>query len=76
MKTSLIKVGNSRGVRLPKSLIEQANLGENLELTVKNNSIIISPGKNNSVHETTLLSEAALNDWNSPEEDKAWAHLQ
>ncbi len=32
-----------------------------------------------SIHfsETTLLSEAALAcDWNRPEEDAAWAHLQ
>jgi hypothetical protein len=28
------------------------------------------------VHETTLLSEAALEDWNRPEEDAAWSHLQ
>ena len=26
--------------------------------------------------ETALLSEAALADWNRPEEDAAWAHLQ
>lgn len=26
--------------------------------------------------ESALLSEAALADWNSPEEDAAWAHLQ
>jgi hypothetical protein len=29
------------------------------------------------VSETALLSEAALaEDWNRPEEDEAWAHLQ
>ena len=27
-------------------------------------------------HETALLSEAALSDWNRPEEDDAWSHLQ
>ena len=27
-------------------------------------------------NETALLSEAALADWNRPEEDAAWAHLQ
>lgn len=28
-------------------------------------------------HETALLSEAALaQDWNRPEEDAAWSHLQ
>lgn len=26
--------------------------------------------------ETALLSETALQDWNRPEEDAAWAHLQ
>jgi len=26
--------------------------------------------------ETTLLSEKALSDWNRPEEDRAWSHLQ
>ena len=30
-----------------------------------------------SAYETALLSEAALaEDWNRPEEDAAWAHLQ
>ena len=30
-----------------------------------------------SVNDTALLSEAALaEDWNRPEEDTAWAHLQ
>ncbi len=30
-----------------------------------------------SVSETALLSEAVLaEDWNKPEEDKAWSHLQ
>jgi hypothetical protein len=30
-----------------------------------------------SIHETALLSEAALaEDWNRPEEDAAWSHLQ
>lgn len=28
------------------------------------------------VDEVTLLSEKASEDWNRPEEDEAWAHLQ
>lgn len=27
------------------------------------------------MHESALLSEAALEDWNRPEEDAAWSHL-
>jgi hypothetical protein len=30
-----------------------------------------------SIHDTAFLSEAALaEDWNRPEEDAAWSHLQ
>ena len=30
-----------------------------------------------SMHDTAILSEAALaEDWNRPEEDAAWSHLQ
>ncbi len=29
-----------------------------------------------AVDEVTLLSEKALEDWNRPEEDEAWAYLQ
>lgn len=27
-------------------------------------------------NETALLSQAALSDWNRPEEDAAWSHVQ
>lgn len=29
-----------------------------------------------AVHLSALLSEPALRDWNRPEEDEAWSHLQ
>lgn len=42
MKTKLVRIGNSRGIRLPKPLIQQAKLGDDVELQVQNDSIIIS----------------------------------
>jgi antitoxin MazE len=41
MKTRLVQMGNSRGVRLPKPLIEQAGLTEEVELEVRDNTIVI-----------------------------------
>jgi len=41
MKARLIKIGNSRGIRLPKALIEQAGLGTQVELEVEQDKIII-----------------------------------
>ena len=43
MKTDLIRIGNSRGIRIPKPLIEQCGLGEQVDLRVENECLIISP---------------------------------
>lgn len=45
--THLVKIGNSQGVRIPKSLIEQARLqGKELKLQVVNNGLLITPSNN------------------------------
>ncbi len=41
MKTRIVRIGNSRGVRLPKPLIEQAGLGEEVVLRVQEGAIVI-----------------------------------
>jgi antitoxin MazE len=41
VKARLVRIGNSRGVRLPKTLIEQAALGEEVELELRNDAILI-----------------------------------
>jgi antitoxin MazE len=43
MKIELVRIGNSRGVRIPKLLIEQCGLGERVELRVENDCLVISP---------------------------------
>ncbi|MDO8657787.1 MAG: AbrB/MazE/SpoVT family DNA-binding domain-containing protein [Candidatus Levybacteria bacterium] len=79
MITTLIAIGNSRGVRIPKPLIIESGLGDQVELQVKKGEIriIAAPMKDTSVAATLLLSEKILGtDWNRPEEDAAWASLQ
>ena len=41
MKTTLIPIGNSRGVRIPKPFIEQCGLGEAVEMDVQDCMILI-----------------------------------
>lgn len=43
MKTDLVRIGNSRGVRIPKPFIEQCGLGDTVDLRVENDSLVISP---------------------------------
>ena len=42
MRTRLIGIGNSRGIRLPKPLIEQVGLGDEVDLRVEDGNIVIS----------------------------------
>ena len=79
MITTLIAIGNSRGIRIPKPLLNESGLGDQVELQVKRGEIKIVPAsvKSTSVGSTLLLSEKVLGaDWNRPEEDEAWASLQ
>ena len=43
MKTRIIKIGNSHGVRIPKTLLDQARLFGEVELEVEGANIVISP---------------------------------
>ena len=41
MKTTLVPIGNSRGVRIPKPFIEQCGLTEQVEMDVQDCTILI-----------------------------------
>lgn len=45
MKTKLIPIGNSRGVRIPKPLLEQAGLEDEVELRVADGGIVIEAAR-------------------------------
>ncbi len=42
MKARLVQIGNSRGVRLPKPMIEEAGLNDDVDIHVKEGSIVIT----------------------------------
>jgi antitoxin MazE len=41
MKTSIIRIGNSQGIRIPKLLLEQSRLEKEVELEVSDKQITI-----------------------------------
>lgn len=43
METSIIKIGNSKGLRLSKTILEKYNITEKVELILENEQIIIKP---------------------------------
>jgi antitoxin MazE len=45
MKTRIVRIGNSRGVRIPKSLLEQTGLDGDVDISVRGDGLIIRPAR-------------------------------
>ena len=63
MKTTLIPIGNSRGIRIPKPLIEQCGLVDEIEMDVRDRSLIIhSPRRTRTGWDKAFAQMARLQD--------------
>ena len=79
IRTKIIKVGNSRGIRLPRAILEQAGLKDEVELKVEGNRLIILPASRprqgwealfaamTERGDDQLLDEPAATDWDREE---------
>ncbi|OKH17227.1 AbrB/MazE/SpoVT family DNA-binding domain-containing protein [[Limnothrix rosea] IAM M-220] len=45
IKTRLVKIGNSQGIRIPKLLLEQSGIRDDVEIQVYEGQLIIRPVK-------------------------------
>jgi antitoxin component of MazEF toxin-antitoxin module len=75
MIVELVKIGNSKGIRLPSTILKNPNVSDKMELTVDNDgTITLKPIK--KINDLLVISENSLaKDWLRPEEDEAWANL-
>lgn len=44
-KTRIVRIGNSRGIRIPKAVIDQLHLSDEVELVVENDHFEVRAGK-------------------------------
>jgi len=44
MKVELIRIGNSRGIRIPEPFLEQCGLEDAVDLRIENGHLVIAPG--------------------------------
>lgn len=78
MKTKLIRIGNSKGIRIPKPIIEQSELTDEVELIVGDHEIILrsisSPRKgwDKAFEAMADNGDDALFDINSPSLNNNW----
>ncbi|MBN2384737.1 AbrB/MazE/SpoVT family DNA-binding domain-containing protein [bacterium] len=45
MRAHIIKIGNSQGLRIPKPILDQTGIMDDVEIEVENDQIIIRPVK-------------------------------
>jgi antitoxin MazE len=45
LQTRIVRIGNSQGIRIPKPLLEQAGIGDRVELEVQDGQIAIRPAR-------------------------------
>ncbi len=45
MKSKIVKIGNSQGVRIPKPLIAEAGIEKEIEISVEDNRLVITPAE-------------------------------
>ena len=43
MLTKIVPIGNSRGIRIPKAMLEHCGFGEEVELRARNGTLILRP---------------------------------
>lgn len=41
IRSKVVKIGNSRGIRIPRTLLEQAGLTDEIEMMVEGNRLIV-----------------------------------
>jgi len=46
MRARVVKIGNSQGIRIPKPILEQTGIVEDVELEVEGDRIVIHPVSN------------------------------
>ena len=43
MRANVVRIGNSKGIRLPGTMLKQCGIGSKVELEIEGNRIIIKP---------------------------------
>ena len=80
MKVNLVSIGNSKGVRIPRSIIKACGFGEQIEMRVSEGMVVLTPARNpregwNRAFETMaatgddalLVPEGMAHEWDEAE---------
>lgn len=68
MKTSIRKIGNSKGILIPAALINSCNIQEEVEMRVENHRIIIEAI-------SPVPRQNWFNDYDASKDENAWKDI-
>ena len=80
MILDIVQIGNSQGIRIPKSILEECGINKKIDLEVKNNTITIKPveirkGWEEAFKECGVDTSFYANRLRSYDEILPWSHL-
>ncbi|BAY12859.1 AbrB/MazE/SpoVT family DNA-binding domain-containing protein [Calothrix sp. NIES-2098] len=79
IRTRIVKIGNSQGIRIPKPLLEQSGISTEVEIEVHGDRLILRPASKLRVgwdeafatmaerHDDVLLDDVNTTDWDRAE---------
>lgn len=83
MKSKIVKIGNSRGIRIPRLFLDQTGLGDEVDIVVVDDQIVIKSAKTprqgwaeqfqemaRQGDDSLLIDELGMTDWD--EEEWEW----
>jgi antitoxin MazE len=45
VRSRIVRIGNSQGIRIPKPLLEEAQLKDEVDITVEDGALVVRPSK-------------------------------
>lgn len=79
VRARVVRIGNSRGIRIPKVWLDQLDLGDEVELAVRQDSLVVRPARTPrdgwseaframaARHDDALLDEPRPTEWDEKE---------
>ena len=62
MRAQIVKIGNSKGIRIPKALLEECQLSGDVDLEVRQGGLLIKPSKTPRLNWEAAFEQMSDND--------------
>jgi antitoxin MazE len=74
MRTHIVRIGNSRGIRIPKVMLEQTGLSDEVDLSVREGRLIVLPASDARAGWEQAFAEMAQHGDHGPVAGEALQH--